>query len=32
MNDGIDKMKLLVARDQNGCEEICLRMLQVLTE
>ena len=32
MNDGIDKTELLVARDQNRCQEICSRMLQVPTE
>ena len=25
-------MELLVARDQNGCQEICSRMFQVPTE
>ena len=32
MNDGTDKTELLVARDQNGCQEICSRMFQVPTE
>ena len=32
MNDGTDKMELLVARDQKRCQEICSMVFQVPTE